>query len=349
MSGKTTSNEILVQDATPKRRRRMRNFLALIMVTMIALSAVAFARQSASAASVSPGITVVTSPFVHDPSRIIKEGNTYYAYSTGYDLASLTSTDLTHWKSGKPVLPNGTPAWARKAVPLNNGSDIWAPDLIFNNGLYYMYYAICGGKACATGLITSPTLNQSASNYKWTDRGEVIGNTATQPLGMIDPAPFFDASGNMWLSVGSGYCCKATDPEIFEVSLNKNTGLRSDNVMHAVENGRIEASYVYYHKGYYFLFWNSGGCCSGASSTYEIHVARSSSVTGPYVDKSGKQKSSYIFIASHGSIHGPGQIGIFDTGSTSYYSYHYYPNSGGSVYGIGTLTWGSDGWPIAGA
>jgi arabinan endo-1,5-alpha-L-arabinosidase len=349
MSGKTIFSEILAE-GTPQRWRLYRNILALVMVALIAFSAFVFARQSARAAATTPTLTVVGTPFVHDPSRIIKEGNTYYAYSTGKDIPSLTSTDLVHWKSGKPVLTNGTPPWARKALPLNNGSDVWAPDLIFNNGLYYMYYALAGGKPCAIGLLTSPTLDQSAPNYKWTDRGEVVGNNATTDrFAAIDPAPYFDTKGDMWLSFGSGYSYNSTEPEIFQIRLDKNTGLRSDNVMHAVEYGHIEASYVYYHNGYYFLFWNSGGCCSGAASSYVIHVARSTAVTGPYVDKSGKQKSSSIFIASHGSVHGPGQIGILDVGGTCYYSYHYYPNSGGSLLGIGTLTWDANGWPIAGA
>ena len=341
MSRKTVP--MTMQEGKPSQWHLIRNVLMIVVVAVLALGASMFVRQQASASSASPALTVVTSPFVHDPSRIIKEGNTYYAYSTGYNIPSLTSTDLTHWKSGPSVLPNGTPAWARKDIPQNDGHNIWAPDVIFNNGLYYMYYAISGGKVCGIGLLTSPTLNPNASNYKWTDRGPVIISLATDRFAAIDPAPFFDASGNMWLSWGSGYVDKPTDPEIFEIRLNKSTGLRSDNLKYAVENGHVEASYVYSHNGFYYLFWNTGGCCSGAASTYAIHVARSTTVTGPYTER-----SKHLFDASHGSIHGPGQIGILDIGSTSYYSYHYYPNSGGSVLGIGTLTWGSDGWPIAG-
>jgi beta-xylosidase len=144
----------------------------------------------------------------------------------------------------------------------------------------------------------------------------------------------------MWMSFGSGYgSYPSTSLNI--ISLNKSTGLRSGTSDYVVGSGSAEATYVQYHDGYYYLFWNTGGCCSGASSTYEVHVARSTSVTGPY-------SASQIFIESSSTQHGPGQIGIIDQDGTDYYSYHYYPNSGGSVLGYHVLTWSSSGWPESG-
>jgi arabinan endo-1,5-alpha-L-arabinosidase len=283
--------------------RKMKLILSTIAVlTLIAALIVIQGLHitSTHAAAASPNITISGSIGAHDPSRMIKDGNTYYVYATGYDIPSLTSTDRIHWSQGQTVLPNGTQSWARTAVPGNDGHDIWAPDVIYNNGLFYLYYAISGGKTCAIGLVTSPTLNPQASNYKWTDRGEVIGSTPSNRYSTIDPAPFFDASGNMWLSWGSGYVFTWSDPEVFVIRLNKSTGLRADNTLYPLENGHIEASYVQYYNGFYYLFWNTGGCCSGTASTYLIHVARSSSVTGPYVDKSGNQNSSDTFLASSG-------------------------------------------------
>jgi hypothetical protein len=115
----------------------------------------------------------------------------------------------------------------------------------------------------------------------------------------------------MWLSWGSGYVFTWSDPEIFEIRLNKGTGLRADNTLHAVSNGHEEASYIYYHNNYYYLFWNTGGCCSGTASSYLIHVARSTVVTGPYVGTSGAQDSSNTFLASHGDVHGPAKLGYW--------------------------------------
>jgi hypothetical protein len=174
----------------------------------------------------------------------------------------------------------------------------------------------------------------------------VVSNTGSDTYCAIDPCPQLDASGNLWLTWGSGYSHPATSNTIWVTLLDNTTGLPSsaDSAKpgHPLEQGHIEASYVYYHDGYYYLFWNSGGCCDGASSTYEIHMARSQSITGPY-------GTSSIFLASHDSIHGPGQIGIYDQCGADRFTYHYYPDTGGSVLGENELTWDSDGWPVAGA
>ena len=348
MTRKTFSMTVSTPEATGPRRKRIKTALAIAAVAMVAFGVVVFAWLPAKVVQAASAITISGSIGAHDPSRMIKDGNTYYVYATGYNIPSLTSTDRIHWKQGKVVLPNGTPAWARKAVPGNDGHNIWAPDVIYNNGLFYLYYAIAGNKYyTAIGLVTSPTLDPNASNYKWTDRGEVIGTNTSNRFSAIDPAPYFDASGNMWLSWGSGYIYKATEPQIFEIRLNRSTGLRADNVLHPVSNGHEEASYVYHHGSYYYLFWNTGGCCSGTASTYLIHVARSTSVTGPYVGSRGTANSSNTFLASHGNVHGPGQIGILDEGGTSYYTYHYYNASGYPVLGEGVLGWSSSGWPVA--
>jgi arabinan endo-1,5-alpha-L-arabinosidase len=296
--------------------------------------------------STSSGGTTLTSVpddlGTHDPSRVIDDDGTYVFWGTGG--GGWYSTDGKNWKSAPNIFPNGLPSEVQSAVPDNDG--VWAPDVIYNpnSGLYDLYYAVAvwgNSDYSLIGLITSPTVNPTSPDYHWTDRGIVIEHTPTYgEFSAIDPAPFFDPQGNMWMSFGSGYASyESTSLNI--ISLNKDTGLRSGTSDYVVGSGHAEATYVAYHDGYYYLFWNTGGCCSGASSTYEVHVARSTSVTGPY-------GTSQIFIESSSTQHGPGQIGILDQNGTDYYSYHYYPDSGGSVLGYHILTWASSGWPESG-
>ena len=288
----------------------------------------------------------------HDPSRAILCNGKYYVYSTGGGMKC--STDLIHWTSGPSPFPNRQlPDSLKTLMPKNQG--IWAPDVIFLNNRYYLYYAVAAtDKHCATGLITSPTLDPSDPNYKWTDVGVVITeDDNVVHRSAIDPCPVVDADGNLWLSYGSGYAngTSATGPTIFVVRLDNKTGLLLDPdkpTLYPLVPGHIEASYIYLHDGYYYVFWNSGGCCKGAQSTYEIHVARSKSITGPYVNKSGKTGGE-SFLKSHDGIHGPGQIGILDLpNNKEIFTYHYYPDTGRSIMGMGTLTWDSDGWPVPG-
>jgi arabinan endo-1,5-alpha-L-arabinosidase len=298
------------------------------------LGVLAFASPARAATSGANG--------THDPSRMIASDGKFYVYSTGGGIKS--STDGLVWADEKASLfPLGIPQSGTSVVSNNEG--VWAPDVIYLNNQYYIYYAIANAQnACAVGLETTPTLDPTSPNYKLTDRGVVVSNGNTTYCA-IDPCPVLDASGNLWLSFGSGYSKPSTDNTIYVMRLDNTTGLASSATAAPgtpLEPGHIEASYIYYHTGYYYLFWNSGGCCDGASSTYEIHMARSQAITGPYT-------GSQIFIQSAGSVHGPGQIGIFDQCGADRFTYHYYPDSGGSVLGENELSWGSDGWPVAGA
>jgi arabinan endo-1,5-alpha-L-arabinosidase len=277
----------------------------------------------------------------HDPSRIIEDDGSYYFWATGG--GGWTSTNGTNWKSLPNLFPHGFPSEVTAILPTNSG--LWAPDVIWNpnSQVYDMYYAVAlwdDTKNSLIGLITSPTLDPDSPDYHWTDRGIVIQQAPPNTsFSAIDPMPFFDANGNMWMSFGSGYAIsRATAINI--IALNKDTGLMSGSAVTPVQDCGCEASAVNYHNGYFYLFWNTGGCCSGATSTYLIHVARSTDVTGPYTGNRN-------FLASTSDEHGPGQIGFISQNGTDYYTYHYYPNTGGSVMGLGVLTWGSDGWPVS--
>jgi hypothetical protein len=288
----------------------------------------------------------------HDPSRIIESNGKFYFCGTGGRCAS--STDGLAWST--TGLHISVPSWSTQYAP-NGNQGIWAPDVVFYGGKYYIYYAVAGLPAthapCFIGLYTTPTLDSTATGYKLTDEGMVVNNptnTSAIQFSTIDPAPISDPMGQLWTAWGSGYGKDTSKLQIWVTRLD-STGLPltsdpswmpPDQPGYGLETGGIEGSYVYYHDGYYYLFWNSGGCCDGASSTYTIHVARSANLTGPY-------GTARTFYASNGSIHGPGHMGIYDACGAMRFTYHYYPDTGGSVLGENELSWGSDGFPVAGS
>lgn len=290
----------------------------------------------------------------HDPSRMIESNGKYFVYSTGRGIPMKYSTDKLKWTSGPSVFPNGLPAWTRTAVPDNDGYDVWAPDIFYVNGLYHLYYSVSSwyGKKSAIGLVTSPTLDPNSSSYKWTDRGAVIAtSTSTQTYTAIDAAPILDANGNPWLLFGSGYTVSWSTPSLMLIQLDKNTGKRitSNSPVYGLANGHLEGSYLHYRNGYYYMFYNDGSCCSGTSSTYKIHMLRSKTITGPYLDKSGNANgSNNLFMQSSNGLYGPGHMGILSKNGNDYFTYHYYNSSGSPVLGQGRLIWGSDGWPKPG-
>jgi MYXO-CTERM domain-containing protein len=277
----------------------------------------------------------------HDPSRMIESDGKVYIYSTGGGAKS--SSDGLVWKD------EATPPWNRNLLPNNQG--IWAPDGIFLNGQYLLYGSMwTASKSSALILLTTPTLNPATA--KWTDRGVAVAGPVGVTHSVIDPAPVLDAQGNLWVVWGGGYPFSTSADSIFVTRMDNDTGLplTSDSGYkppnspgHAIAQGHREGPYIHYHGGNYYLWWQTGSCCEGTSSGYVMHVSRSSAITGPY---SGDR----TFFGSNSAlnIHGPGHMGIYSCGGEERFTYHYYPNNG-SVIGENTLTWGSDGWPVAGA
>jgi beta-xylosidase len=273
----------------------------------------------------------------------------FYVYSTTGDGKS--SADGLSWKTEPNIFPGGFPSWV---FPANRG--LWAPDIIYYNDEYYLYYSVAAeapASACAIGLVTSPTLNPASPEYKWTDRGQVVSNPDNTPdiqFAAIDAAPILDTSGNLWVVWGSGYGKDQAKDQIWITRMDNTTGLPllSDpsykpplHPGYPLATGRKEGAYMHYHNGYYYLFWNTGSCCSGTSSTYAISVSRSRTITGPFT-------GDRLFYESTGNIHGPGHMGIYSDCGVEVFTYHYYPTAM-SILGINSFSWSDDGWPVPGS
>lgn len=290
----------------------------------------------------------------HDPSTLVKDGSRYYYFSTGSSasspILSRTSTNLSSWSSGATVFST-KPAWTTSAVP--NATNFWAPEVKYFNGLYHLYYSVSsfGTQVSAIGMATSPTLNTQASNYAWTDQGAVIQSHAGSAYNTIDPSVFRDSDGSMYMTFGSFW------NGIYEVQLNPSTGkILNESVaprrLAATPSTQIEASYLYKHGEFYYLFVNWGLCCQGVNSTYNIRVGRSLSPTGPFTDPFGTDMVSGgggLFLGSSGNIIGPGQIGIYSESDKEYFSYHFYNGAanGAATYNLLPLYWTLTGWPSA--
>ncbi|TCO07115.1 family 43 glycosylhydrolase [Natronoflexus pectinivorans] len=293
---------------------------------------------------------------IHDPSTIIKHEGVYHVFGTGHggnpeqgvplvSLIHLTSTDLIHWTEVEPVFESGTwPEWINDYVS-DFGGIFWAPDIIFMNGLYHLYYSVSmGDRPCAIGLTTSPDLNN------WTDRGMVIYSDHSSIYGSIDPAVFEDAEGDYWMVFGShlrGIWITEIDPE---------TGKRPENATLTNIAGGVnwidyEASYVIYHDGFYYLFFTQGACCRLMESTYRVYMGRSTNPKGPYLDKNGLsllQGGRTLSLETSGRYIGPGHYGLLKEDGRNIISLHYYDgrSNGYPRLDLVDMEFGEDGWPV---
>ena len=285
--------------------------------------------------------------FIHDPSTICRDGDHFYVFGTARGIMDKSSPDLIHWTNLHRVF-DAPPAWTTNLVPEFHGV-FWAPDIIHIKGKFYLYYAVSslGKQVSAIGLATSPTLDQSAPNYGWTDCGMVIRSTNGGDFNTIDPSVMLDDDGKLWLAFGSYW------HGIYLTELDPNTGLRATNTDYypLAWNYSIEASCLTRHDKYYYLFVNWGSCCQGTNSTYEVRVGRATTVTGPYLDKDGKdleKGGGSPFLMVTGRFFGPGHMGILKDRDTIWFSYHYYDaaTQGRSRLAVGKLAWTADGWPV---
>jgi arabinan endo-1,5-alpha-L-arabinosidase len=329
------------------QRRTGRQWLgraaAPLLVMLLGGLAAVPAPGAAAASYPSPGpVTGDTS--VHDPSMVRAPDGTYYLFSTHEGIEIRTSTDRIHFTRDGSVLPGGA-TWASA---YGNDTDIWAPDVSYHNGTYWLYYAVSsfGSSHSAIGLATSST----AEPGSWTDHGLVYASQTTSNFNAIDPALMVDTSGRWWLSFGSFW----SGIKMIQVSPATGKQLASNTTLYSIAKRSSpdaeEASYSYPHGGYYYLFVSFDYCCRGVSSTYHIMVGRSASPTGPYVDENGTPMTNgggTQILATHGNVIGPGGQSVMHDSDGDLLVYHYYAASlnGTPELGINLLGWDSAGWP----
>jgi arabinan endo-1,5-alpha-L-arabinosidase len=138
---------------------------------------------------------------VHDPATPIKFEDTFWTFATGDGIKTLRSTNLTDWHFDKPALPTN-PAWTTNVAEPHRDY-FWAPDVIFANGRFLLYYSVSswGKNTSAIGLATNATLDPTAPRFKWIDTGIVVRSFATNDFNTIDPALTFDAEGRLWMAL----------------------------------------------------------------------------------------------------------------------------------------------------
>ena len=295
----------------------------------------------------------------HDPSTLVKRGDTYWVFGTGPGIPAFSSLDRAHWTPRGRVLA-APPAWVKDTVPKNTNGHFWAPDVRLVRGRYLLYYSVSsfGSNVSAIGLATNQTLDPAT----WQDQGVVIRSEARDNFNAIDPAVTLSPDGRLWLSFGSFWS------GIKMIELHPATGKRllPTSPLYALaahpqeRNNAIEAPFIHYRNGYYYLFVNWDYCCRGARSTYNIRVGRSKRITGPYRDKDGADllKGGGTLLLSSKADDGsgapfdpkvgPGHAGILSENGVDRFSFHWEydrAREGRSMLEIRTLAWDRDGWP----
>jgi beta-xylosidase len=248
---------------------------------------------------------------------VLRAGGVYHAYATNSfsdNVQTLRSRDLVHWTPGKDAMPRLAP-WVLRGLT-------WAPEVLRRaDGRYVLYYtarafeldAQCVGRAVGK----SPA-------GPFVDR-------ATKPLvcqksqgGSIDPSPFRDTDGRLYLLwKNDGNCCGKTT-YIYVERLTKDglalTGKRSRIEKNDAdwELSTVEAPTMWKQHGKYFLFYSANVY---NTEFYAVGYARCDGPTGPCKDA----KENPI-LSSRCRAAGPGhQALVRDRRGRTWIVYHAWP------------------------
>jgi len=290
---------------------------------------------------------------VHDPT-IATHGGEYYVFSTGKGIPMRRSKDLVHWETAGRVFDEDVPAWAKTEIP--GAKDIWAPDISFYNGQYHLYYSVStfGSQRSCIGLATNKTLDPADKEYQWVDHGKVLDSfPGKDDFNAIDPALVLDTQKQPWLAFGSFW------GGIKLIRLEAQTGKPDprDTQVHTLAarpvHHAIEAPFLVYKKGFYYLFVSFDQCCKGVNSTYKIMVGRSKDVTGPYIDwndRPMRDEGGTLVLAGYDNWRGPGHNAVLLDKSGDWLVHHTYDadDGGAPKLQIRPLLWDRNGWPLAG-
>jgi len=315
------------------------------------------------------GISEAQNIIVHDPV-MAKQNDTYYLFCTGWGISVWSSKNLKEWNREKPVFSEA-PEWAKEAVKGFRGH-IWAPDISFFNGKYYLYYSVSafGKNTSCIGLATNKTLDPDDPDFKWTDHGKVIQSFPGKTnWNAIDPNLIVADDGTPYLTFGSFWDglklvkmnIDATAPaeDINAIptiasrkksSADLNPPAVDDNPKDAGGNA-IEAPFIFKKGKYYYLFASIDYCCKGVNSTYKMIIGRSERIPGPYFDKEGRDMASgggTILLQGDENWYGVGHNSTYSFDGIDYLIFHGYDanDEAKPKLIIKKLEWDEDGWPL---
>lgn len=278
----------------------------------------------------------------HDPALIFAD-NQYYLFATG--LAAKTSQNLTAWQGASS--PFSIPSWVRSTI--SGANNLWAPDISYFGGTYHLYYAAStfGSNHSCIGHAT----RDSMSSGSWTDHGSVIcSNDGTNDnWNAIDANVIIDENDDIWMVFGSFW----GGLKMIQLDASgERMGTELISVAARPQNGgALEAPFILRQCGYYYLFTSWDHCCDNPYN-YNIRVGRSTSVTGPYLDKDGKdlmQGGGTLLVEGNSSWQGPGHNAVIVTENAAYNVYHALnPSNHGSSLRVAELVFDDQDWPVSG-
>lgn len=296
--------------------------------------------------------TKITNPIIYadcpDPS-VVRDGNYIYIFGTGGRVYRADVTEETLFFEQLPDVKRSD-SWGASPTA------IWAPDVykIGDKWNYYYSNSVWGGEDTAgIGVMTSDSLEGP-----WEDKGKIFDSQEIGVMNSIDSCVYSEDGRNymVWGSFRGLYLIELNEDGTAlksPVSQAANEKVLIAGIVGPWNGGTYEGLYLRKINGYYYLFGSQGTCCAGVNSTYHVKVARSTSITGPYVDSDGVDMlgtdRGELVIQSDQNVAGTGHMSLLqDDEGTWFMVYHGYdkfnPGAGRVVF-MDELMWDDNGFP----
>ena len=265
-----------------------------------------------------------------DPDAV-RVGDDFFMIASSFSnvpsVPILHSKDLVNWKVINYVMERLP--FERFDTP-QYGCGAWAPSIRYHEGLYYVFIPFVD-----EGIAVCTTEDPWG---KWSEPHFIKQNA-----GWIDPCPFWDDDGTMYMVNGFAksrigfksalYISPVRDEGKGLEAFPDEGGFVYDG--HATQP-TIEGPKLYKRNGYYYIFAPAGGVKTGWQT-----VLRSKKILGPYEEK-------IVLHQGNTAVNGPHQGAWVDTQCGQDWFIHFQDvGSAGRIVHLQPMRWVDD-WPVIG-
>ena len=282
---------------------------------------------------VPPTATSFTNPLLAsgpDPWVYQKDGFYYYMHTTGNNITLRKTPKMSELASAVSTIVWTAPA----AGP--NSRDVWAPELHFLDGKWYVYFTAGPGNCCGgQRLWVLENANADPTTGAWTERGQLA--VPGQDLWAID-GTVLEQNGSrylLWSGQEAGsvqqniYICRLSNPYTLT-----GARVRLSEPQYSWElngNPKVnEGPEILKHDGKTYLIYSASHC---STDDYALGMLTASATADPLDARAWTKSATPVFTKNPtNNAYGPGHNGFFVSkdGQENWIIYHanLQPNQG---------------------
>jgi len=237
--------------------------------------------------------------FFPDPS-VVRVGDDYYCVNSTFEyfpaIVISHSRDLIHWKQIGHVFTQNS---SLDLSAFWDGMGIWAPDISYHNGTFYVFYCLVQLKKDRSYNVRGNYMVKSKSiSGPWSDPVQLTDNGN-------DPSHFVDRNGDHYMLYAAGIP-SGNGTKI--VKLNQECTKIVEGPFWLETEGKKaapEGPHLLYENGFYYLTMAASG---GLFNGHHMLMARAENIYGPYTNSpynpllTQKNPMAINFHQGHGKI-----------------------------------------------